>query len=266
MRSVIAAVPRHRYDIQLCKMLELHKKLVTRMQQDRSLLPATWANQLSGAYNDREYALVEATTPRSCTKVCCLPDEIIYDILARYQGLRVLENLWLERQLKSSDFFSADESSDGIALIVARGFQAVVYHDEMYRNGELPARRRTTLEMNEYRALKADQRSRFHSVVTFVWLVNGIIERRTCTHLNLIARLSFHQTTVTVAPNIRIPVNANNAYKMRDHAAEYFLEKVLVAFDVRANPDPRLRDVKECSKEKWDNALWGVWWWAEGGA
>ncbi|KAF1915161.1 hypothetical protein BDU57DRAFT_498901 [Ampelomyces quisqualis] len=418
MRSVITQAPQHRYDLQLYK----------------NPLPATWANQLPHASNDWECALVGATTPNSCAKTSCtqcLPDEVIYDILARYQGLQVLEDLWLERQVDASDFFSADESPDANALTLARGYQVVINRDEMYRDGELPARRSTTLGAAEHATLKPDQRARFYSAVTFVWFLNEIrwaftnatfptrfdvqrrileackehfsaqtrtplldeldryamfrflyhhllpvygtfladqcvgelpftfstdfdkdfgftsrllqlfvtaaqtyfqppdlidlvirskasryppyavvtlpgstktwqrpsqaftfthppsrrrpfalydyrpmtlfdprchrlISRRTATHLNLIARSSFHQTTHTVSPTVRMPMSPNHAYNMRDHAAEYFLEQVLVAFDMYANPDPELGDVRECFKKRWDDKLWEVWWWAGG--
>lgn len=177
MRSVIGEAPQHRYDLQLCKMLDLHKSLVARMQQDSSQLPATRPNPFGYALNDWESAVVTATTPTTCDEMCCtncLPDETVYSILARYQGLRVLEDLWLERQLNASDFFSADESPDANALSIVRGYQVVVNRSELYRHGEIPTRRTTTPETSDYTALNADQRARFYSAVTCVWLLNEI--------------------------------------------------------------------------------------------
>lgn len=50
---------------------------------------------------------------------------------------------------------------------------------------------------------------------------------------------------------------------MRDYGKEYYKEQVGVAFDVGANPDPGLGDVRDGLEGVWDGG-WGVWGWAEG--
>jgi hypothetical protein len=177
MRSIIGQAPQHRYDLQLCKILDLHKDVVEYTQRYASSLSATQADAGGFTFNDWENALALATTPTACDDTCCrdcLPDETVYSILARYQGLRVLENLWLERQLNASDYFSADESPNADALSLEHAYRVVVNRSEMYRDGEISSRRCKTPETLEYKTLNADQRARFYSAVTYVWLINEL--------------------------------------------------------------------------------------------
>lgn len=91
-----------------------------------------------------------------------------------------------------------------------------------------------------------------------------LVQRATDTHLSLIARSSFHQTTHIVSRAVSMPTTPNHAYKMRDHADEYFLEQVMVAFEVDQNPYLDRRDIREVFPKKWDDMLWCIWWWANG--
>jgi hypothetical protein len=175
MRSVIGQAQQHRYDLQLCKMLHVHQAVVEHMQQHGTPLPATQPDPFRQIRNSWENSLASATTPPAYYERCGsehLPDETIHDILARYQGLRVLEDLWLRRQLNASDYFSADESPDASALV--HGYQVPLSRSELHREGELPTRRCVTPETVTYKKLNADQRGRFYSAVTYVWLMNEI--------------------------------------------------------------------------------------------
>jgi hypothetical protein len=177
MRSVIEQAPQHRYDLQLCKMLCVHQAVVEHVQQHGTLLPATQPDSFGYTFNSWENSLSLATTPTAYYERCSsehLPDETVYDILARYQGLRVLEDLWLYRQLNASDYFSSDESPDASALALAHGYQVPVSRSELHREEELPARRCVTPETIAYKMLNADQRARFYSAVIYVWLMNEI--------------------------------------------------------------------------------------------
>lgn len=178
MRSVIAKAPQHRYEHQLCKMLDLHREVVKSVRDGTiSRLPATQAGPQGYIFNSWETALAFATTPTACSHATCpncLSDETVYEILARYQGLRVLEYIWLERQLTASDYFSVDESPTACALDLEHAFKVVVNRNELYRDGEIPTRRSTTPETQHYKALNADERARFHAAVTHVWLMNEI--------------------------------------------------------------------------------------------
>lgn len=175
MRSIIRKSPQHRFDLQLCKMLELHRNIVRHMQQDNSHLPATQSGQFMTTLNKWENALGLATAQITCENLCCsncVPDETIYEVLARYQGLRTLEDMWLERQLTGSDYLSADQGSDPEEL--ASSLRMLTDRYELFRDGDLPSRSSTTPESAHYTAYNADQRARFHSAVICVWLLNEI--------------------------------------------------------------------------------------------
>lgn len=178
MRSVISKATQHRYDHQLCKMLDLHREVVKRVQYGTAMLiPATRAGPQGYIFNAWENSLSFSTTPTACDEAncsTCLSDETIYEILARYQGLRVLEQLWLERQLNASDYFSVDKSPTACALDLEHAFKVIVNRNELFKDGEIPARRSTTPETQHYKALNADQRARFYAAVTHVWLLNEI--------------------------------------------------------------------------------------------
>ncbi|KAH7385768.1 hypothetical protein BKA66DRAFT_415912 [Pyrenochaeta sp. MPI-SDFR-AT-0127] len=177
MRSVIKQSPQHRYDHQLCKILILHKRIVRYFEQNggQRPLPVTQVTTVGSALNTWEEALVLSTKPvvcslRSCSN--CLPDEVVNEILARYQGLRVLEELWLQRQLKDSDFLSMDDSADANQLM--HSFRVLVDREEEFQDGNLSAPNIKTPEFKSYTKFNSDQRARFYSAVVCVWLLNEI--------------------------------------------------------------------------------------------
>jgi len=89
----------------------------------------------------------------------------------------------------------------------------------------------------------------------------SLILRASLTHLNVIARSSFHQTRYTVSPTITSPTS-EQAYTLRDHANYHFLDRALVAFELYENPAKELKDIRKVFPRMWDNNLWSVWWWA----
>lgn len=88
----------------------------------------------------------------------------------------------------------------------------------------------------------------------------SLILRASLTHLNVIARSSFHQTSVSRSGPVNAPVE-NELYAIKDHANHYFLDRALVAFEKHENADKNLRSIREVMAEKWDNQLWSIWWW-----
>jgi hypothetical protein len=225
MRSVIRQAPQHRYDPQLCRMLYLHQDVVERMQRDSNQLPATQPNPLGYAYNEWENHLGYATTPTTCDDACCvdcLPDETVCGILARYQGLRVLEDLWLERQLASSDFFSADENPGSDAINLLSSYQAIIDRNELYNDGEMPSRRRQTLETSAYTRLNSDQRGRFYSAVIYVWLLNEI--RWVLTNLTFPARFDVQ---IKLLEGIKESVSAQRQVSLLDELDHYAVFKFI---------------------------------------
>jgi hypothetical protein len=168
MRSVIHNSPRHRYDYQLCMILYLHQRIVIHFEEHFTQLPVTQhpVYHLNVWESDLELATHPSPLEIAWT------DEIICDVLARYQGLRVLEDVWLQRQLKETDFVSIDDTSDAQGL--RRNYNILVDRDGEFKDGEIPPRNLKTPHTRFYTDLNADQRGRFHAAVTCVWLLNEI--------------------------------------------------------------------------------------------
>lgn len=87
MRSVIRQSPALRYDVQLCRLLKMHSDIV---EQGEPIQVTTMGpnGQLSTDLNSWERSLGLAIADRSYLIHCCaetLPDEDVYEILARWQ-------------------------------------------------------------------------------------------------------------------------------------------------------------------------------------
>jgi hypothetical protein len=89
-----------------------------------------------------------------------------------------------------------------------------------------------------------------------------LLQQVSLTHLNVIARSSFHQTRHNTSPPVNAPSSPTEAYTMRDHANAYFLDRAMVAFEVHENPSSRLRNIRDVFPGNWDDAMWCIWWWA----
>lgn len=87
------------------------------------------------------------------------------------------------------------------------------------------------------------------------------------THLNIIARSSFHQTRSNTSPVIVLPADAQ-LHIVRDHANHHFLDSVLVEFEryekKEGQDGKKLADMRTVFETKWEDGLWSVWWWANG--
>lgn len=102
----------------------------------------------------------------------CLSDEMIYDILARYEGLRLIEDRWLGRQLLSPDFLSADTTSSPDDFIDAH--RVIIHLAEDSRDTGSLSRNEQTAQTHVCVELNADQRGRFHAAIVYVWTLNEI--------------------------------------------------------------------------------------------
>jgi hypothetical protein len=91
--------------------------------------------------------------------------------------------------------------------------------------------------------------------------IKRLIRRASETQLNLIARSSFHQKSDTRSPTVSSP-RGNDAYIMRDHASDYYLDRAMVAFEKFENRASDLQSIREVFPRKWEDTLWSVWWWA----
>jgi hypothetical protein len=177
MRSIIGRSWQHRYDIQLCNTLRLHGDVVRHFQQGGSPFPVSASQPiLSGEdYTDWEKALAMTTvTPKCASGACttCLPDAVVYEILARYQGLRTLEDMWLRRQFEDPDLLAADASQDEKEFL--RRYACLLGRAQDFEQGDLEARSMMDPATHGYTCLNADQRGRFYSAVTFIWILNEI--------------------------------------------------------------------------------------------
>ena len=167
MRSIIYFNPQHRYDFQLNRALFLHSKIVGHFQHHTTRLPAS---QPGINKNNWEHYL------NSTANACCSPqewtDDAICDVLARYQGLRVLENTWMERELQEQDLLSVDHTSDAQRLV--HRFTTLVGRGDEFTYDDMPPRNPETPHTWGYRSLNADQRGRFYAAVVCIWLLNEI--------------------------------------------------------------------------------------------
>ncbi|KAH9870756.1 hypothetical protein IAQ61_006234 [Plenodomus lingam] len=101
----------------------------------------------------------------------CLSDEMIYDILARYEGLRLIEDRWLGRQLLSPDFLSADTTSSPDDFIDAH--RVIIHLAEDSRDTGSLSRNEQTAQTHVCVELNADQRGRFHAAIVDVALYSA---------------------------------------------------------------------------------------------
>ncbi|KAF2267054.1 hypothetical protein CC78DRAFT_103098 [Lojkania enalia] len=177
MRSIIRHSPVHRFDIQLCRMLELHNDLVQYFQSGgMPLLPTTidargWHNTNMSTY---ELQLGRAITDRSHLYDSyflgdALSDNRVYDILARWQGLRIIRDTWLLRELKEEDYLSV--SFSGHPKEFAKTFENIQNCSDNAPRG-IDVRLSSTTE--NYLNLDADQEGRFYTAIITIWLMNEV--------------------------------------------------------------------------------------------
>lgn len=171
MRSVIGASVQHRLDISLCRMLDLHRLIVQHFADGHGPLPATQPHSGS-TYQPFEDDLVLAVTSECPCGPCieCLPDVRIHEILARYQGIRVLEDVWLATEQTDSHLIPADFETD-VDIFGVR-YTSVLEREEECRDGDMVTR--LSAQSESYTSFNVDQRNRFYAAITSVWLLNEI--------------------------------------------------------------------------------------------
>lgn len=173
MRSIIGRSWQHRFDLQLCNVLELHREVVRHFEQGGRLLPVSSKHDLF--HNDWETKLMKVTQISECEYgpcAICIPDTTVYDILARYQGLRVLEIMWLKRQLGEVDILTADATTQDAQFL--RQYSDLLGRVHDFESGDIPARTPTEPVTLHYTELNRDQRGRFYSAIVFVWILNEL--------------------------------------------------------------------------------------------
>lgn len=174
MRSIIGSSQHHRYDLQLCRIIVLHRNIVQHFQQGGSPFPVSSSRSGEG-YNKWEMALAATTVVSTCTSgpcTACMPDAVVHDILARYQGIRVLERIWMRRQLEEADLLSADATQDEKEFV--HQYSCLLSRAQDFEQGDLEARNTQCSATKDYTRFNPDQRGRFYSAVIFVWILNEL--------------------------------------------------------------------------------------------
>lgn len=167
MRTIISNSPHHRYDMDLCRMLLLHNQVVQHWQiagSIRSIRLPPWdpSGRRPQPVTDIEIGLGEAISFDNQLDVFghqVLTEERIYDILARWQGLRPLRDLWLQRQLTDADYFPINDRSDAEDFSTA--FNAVRQLDDYCHQTSSPAR--LSPAEAHYTSFNPDQNGRYAS-------------------------------------------------------------------------------------------------------
>lgn len=176
MRSIIGRSWVHRYDLQLCSVLDLHRKIVEHFRDNGIPFPAT-SDQSHRRHNKWEESLASTTAVADCPfGPCstCIPDAIVCDILARYQGLRVIEDLWLKRQIEEPDLLAADAVLDVDDDDFRRRYRCLLGRSQDFEQGDLASRSKKDRATRNYVKLNPDQRGRLHSAIIFVWILNEL--------------------------------------------------------------------------------------------
>lgn len=176
MRSIIGRSWVHKYDLQLCSILDLHRKIVQHFR-DGGMPLSVSSDQGRQSYNQWEESLANSTVLLECPfGPCptCIPDTVVYDILARYQGLRVMQDLWLTRQIEKPDLLAADDVLDVDDDEFLRRYKCLLDRSQDFRQGDLASRTKKDLATRSYTQLNPDQSGRLYSAIVFIWILNEL--------------------------------------------------------------------------------------------
>lgn len=175
MRNIISCSPQHRYDIVLCDLLNIHRDIVSYFaEQDNpsQLHLAARADQLEPGSFEAQLLLAVTNQCEFGTCKRCLPDERVHEILARYQGLRVLENECLRRPLCSDDLVTIQQTVDGKKL--AHAYQTLLKRYEDFKDGIITVMPDQSFAATYYTSFNPDQRGRFYAALISTWALNEI--------------------------------------------------------------------------------------------
>ncbi|KAF2739870.1 hypothetical protein EJ04DRAFT_483284 [Polyplosphaeria fusca] len=193
MRSVIRTSPAHRFDIQLCRLLVLHRQIAAHLANGGAPLPPTqlpppgstmtyqnlndWERHLLWSVADKAY-LADRESYEAV-----LNDERVYDILARWQGVRELQHVWLSKETGKEDHLSV--SFTGQAEQLAHAFERV----QQTANEDGESRYSNAVR---YASFNDAQVGRFYAATTRIWIMNEI--RWVLAHLSYPQRLCRYHT------------------------------------------------------------------------
>ncbi|OCK83259.1 hypothetical protein K432DRAFT_322613 [Lepidopterella palustris CBS 459.81] len=169
MRSIIMSSDIHRFDICLCKVLDLHSKFVDHYSSGGALIsgaPTSSPHPTSNTFGYFDQELWERVMQGP---LHTLKDSHVYDILARWQGLRVLQDLYLARELTDYDYINPLNINPRFQMDRLDTLQ-----DRSYSHySRCHPQAHGTLQPHS-RVLDSHQTARFYSAVTYYWLINEI--------------------------------------------------------------------------------------------
>jgi hypothetical protein len=163
MRAIIYHSPCHRFDVQLCQMLDLHRDIVQHFQGGgppfKPTLPSPLGVENTNISPMEERILSSFSNASLPEGPSSISDNRVCEILARWQGLRLLQDLWLARDLDEADYLPVDFTQNPKTFV-----DAYTVLQERYEDPEPPPE----LYCN------FDHRTRFHSSITRLWLMNEL--------------------------------------------------------------------------------------------
>lgn len=156
MRSIIHSSETHRYDLQLQRLLELQKDVAKEVRETGTQIDVQRLAHAMPLHNDSPGSNFESRLYWAIKdEERKLTESQINDIVARYQGLHPLQDLYYTTPGdRIVNFHAAD-------LVLLEQLEKV-----QDRNLPPPA--------GHTRKLDADQRARFHVALTHYWIVNLI--------------------------------------------------------------------------------------------
>ncbi|OCL12490.1 hypothetical protein AOQ84DRAFT_152993, partial [Glonium stellatum] len=165
MRSIIVSSNTHRFDIRLCHILDLHRELVNYFSAGGANISAYAPTPGTTLYTLNSWE----TKLHECIMDC--PDEIedeqVFDTIARWQGLRVLQDLYISKELAQKDYIHPKYYSEDI-------FQRLDLLQNRVTESLEDKPPTSTKPNGQKRTFDAEQTSRFYSAVTCYWLYNEI--------------------------------------------------------------------------------------------
>ncbi|KAH7114416.1 hypothetical protein B0J11DRAFT_511146 [Dendryphion nanum] len=171
MRVIIQRSPYHRYDVQLCRLLDLHEFIVQHFQDGKeSFIPQQpHPDGLKALDHDSlEYKLLSSVKVEDYEQE--LTAERVHQIVKRWVYLRPLQGLWLQKQLGNGDYLSFESTREPESFMKA--------YLQLQKSNDLTISedRRSGTSQNtlDYTGLNANQTGRFYAAATAVWVMNEI--------------------------------------------------------------------------------------------
>lgn len=90
------------------------------------------------------------------------------------------------------------------------------------------------------------------------------ISTTSLSHIRIILRASFHQSCYIVSPYFTVPAEGE-LYGLHDYANQFYQDRAITTFEMYEVDGQGLKSMRDVFGAKWNEVLWGVWWWAGSG-